>query len=72
MIMETPIELELVGKKEDMYALKYPGLQIPIHVNFELLEKFRKSPDYLVRESRDIDHQEESWVEPKQGSGLRA
>ncbi|MFI8378692.1 hypothetical protein [Leeuwenhoekiella sp. NPDC079379] len=40
--METPIELELVGKKDDMYALKYPGLQVPINVNFELLEKFKK------------------------------
>ena len=71
--METPIELELVGKKEDMYALKYPGLQIPIHVNFELLEKFRKSPDYCVRESEDFNpHPEEPWVEPGQASGLRA
>ncbi|MAW96598.1 MULTISPECIES: hypothetical protein [unclassified Leeuwenhoekiella] len=71
--METPIELELVGKKEDMYALKYPGLQIPIHVNFELLEKFRNSPDYIVRESGNVDHHpEETWIELKQSQGFRA
>ncbi|MFD2828703.1 hypothetical protein ACFSYG_19650 [Leeuwenhoekiella polynyae] len=48
--METPIKLELVGRKGDMYALKYPGLHIPIHVNYELLEKFKESDEYLVLE----------------------
>lgn len=46
--METPIKLELVGRKGDMYALKYPGLQIPIHVNYELLQKFKASDEYVV------------------------
>lgn len=57
--METPIELELVGKKGDMYALKYPGLQVPIHVNYELLQKFRNSTEYVVREYKNPDHHPE-------------
>ncbi|RXG26856.1 hypothetical protein [Leeuwenhoekiella marinoflava] len=52
--METPIELELVGKKDDLYAINYPGLKVPIHVNFELLQKFKKSSDYVIRESESF------------------
>ena len=50
--METPIKLELVGQKGELFALKYPGLQIPIHVNQELLEKFQASDEHVV-----IEHQ---------------
>ena len=71
--METPIELELVGKKDDMYALKYPGLQIPIHVNYELLEKFKKSPDYRVRETVTArTPQEKLWGDNVPPKELRA
>lgn len=71
--METPIELELVGKKDDMYALKYPGLQVPINVNFELLEKFKKSTDYIVKESPTFNkNQADPWMGNTSSDGIRA
>ncbi|MDP5043518.1 MAG: hypothetical protein NWQ06_00900 [Leeuwenhoekiella sp.] len=71
--METPIELEFVGKKDDMYALKYPGLQVPINVNFELLEKFKKSTEYIVKESPTfLKNQENPWMGNTSPDSIRA
>ena len=71
--METPIKLELVGQKGELFALKYPGLQIPIHVNDELLEKFKASDEYVVVEnSSTSEYSEQSWSSSETKNQIRA
>ena len=71
--METPIKLELVGQKGELFALKYPGLQIPIHVNEELLEKFKASDEYVVVENLlTAEYSEHSWSSSETKNQIRA
>tara|TARA_R100001198_G_C5205835_1_gene193039 strand:- start:834 stop:1049 length:216 start_codon:yes stop_codon:yes gene_type:complete len=71
--METPIKLELVGQKGELFALKYPGLQIPIHVNDELLEKFKASDEYVVVENLSTaEYSEQSWSSSEIKNQIRA
>ncbi|MAO44600.1 MULTISPECIES: hypothetical protein [Leeuwenhoekiella] len=71
--METPIKLELVGRKGELFALKYPGLQIPIHVNDELLEKFKASDEYVVVENLSTaEYSEQSWSSSEIKNQIRA
>ena len=71
--METPIKLELVGRKGELFALKYPGLQIPIHVNDELLEKFKASDEYVVVENLSTaEYSEQSWSSSETKNQIRA
>lgn len=71
--METPIKLELVGQKGELFALKYPGLQIPIHVNDELLEKFKASDEYVVVENLSTtEYSEQSWSSSETKNQIRA
>ena len=71
--METPIKLELVGRKGELFALKYPGLQIPIHVNDELLEKFKASDEYIVVENLSTaEYSEQSWSSSEIKNQIRA
>ena len=71
--METPIKLELVGQKGELFALKYPGLQIPIHVNDELLEKFKASDEYIVVENLSTaEYSEQSWSSSEIKNQIRA
>tara|TARA_B000000460_G_C21399938_1_gene341935 strand:+ start:536 stop:751 length:216 start_codon:yes stop_codon:yes gene_type:complete len=71
--METPIKLELVGRKGELFALKYPGLQIPIHVNDELLEKFKASDEYIVVENLSTaEYSEQSWSSSETKNQIRA
>ena len=71
--METPIKLELVGQKGELFAFKYPGLQIPIHVNEELLEKFKASDEYVVVEnSSTSEYSEQSWSSSETKNQIRA
>jgi len=49
-----PINVQLIGKENGYYLIKFPNLKVPVKVNHNLLTKMKHSSDYMFLETKNM------------------
>lgn len=50
---KKPVNVQLIGKENGYYLIKFPNLKVPVKVNHNLLTKMRHSNDYMFLEPKN-------------------
>jgi hypothetical protein len=51
---KKPIHVQLLGKEQESFLIKFPNLQVPVKVNQKLFTKMKHSQAYVFSNDRNM------------------